>query len=169
MQDCHLYFGGAKIDGGYLNFSNAHIGARASDGISPRSGFVHEWLDGLRKMESVSSRDMVHKKCPYGVVDFLDAELCRGHIDFDFVDTEGALLEFPAIRASGGEITFADSIFASAAISFWNAQLSSKCVIKIQPISHEAVTILYSRAYRGLNGRVVPGERVELLEVSGSD
>jgi hypothetical protein len=73
------------------------------------------------------------------------------------------------MRASGGKITFTDSMFDSAAISFWNADLSDECEIEIQPLPYQDVTVLYSRAWSGLNGRVVLGEQVKLLEVSAAD
>jgi hypothetical protein len=68
LRDCHLDFTAATIDGGCLNFSNSHIGVSRSSNVSPRSGFVYEWLESLRNMEHVSNRDMVWKKSPSGVV-----------------------------------------------------------------------------------------------------
>jgi hypothetical protein len=130
LEDCCLDFTGAKIDGGCLNFTNSQIGAGHSSGLSPRSGFVYEWLESLRNMKDVSSRDMVWSKSPHGVVVFLDARLGSGHLKFDGASVRGALLDFPGIQASGGKITFADSLFGFSSISLWNADLSGECEIE---------------------------------------
>ncbi|MEO7193791.1 MAG: hypothetical protein ABIZ05_03070 [Pseudonocardiaceae bacterium] len=168
LKDCCLDFASAKIDGGVLNFSNCQAGMWSSDG-SPRSGFAYEWLESLRKMKEVSDRDMVSRKSPCGVVVFLDAELVSGHINFDGAIVKGALLDFPGMRASGGKITFIDSIFNSSSISLWNAKLSDECEIEIKPQQVLDLTVLYSRGWGGLNGHVVLGEHVKLLEVSDFD
>ena len=169
LEDCCLDFTGAKIDGGCLNFSNSWIGVRLSSDVSPRSGFVYEWLEDLRKMKDVSSRDMVWRKSPYGAVVFLDAELGSGHLKFDGASVLGALLEFPGMHAPGGKITFTGGLFDFSAISLWNTNLSGECEIEIQPHPYQDVTVLYSQAWGGLNGRVVLGEQVKLLEVSAAD
>lgn len=117
----------------------------------------------------MSSRNMVWKRYPFGVVVFLDAKLGSGHLKFDGVNVRGALLEFPGFQASGGKITFADSLFNSSVISLWNADLTGECEVEIQPHPYQDVTVLYSGAWDDLNGRVVVGEQVGLLEVSGAD
>ncbi|MGH3626520.1 MAG: hypothetical protein ACRDRL_03620 [Sciscionella sp.] len=169
LRDCHLDFSGAKIDGGCINFSGSYIGISLSDKMSPASGFAYEWLENLRNTNDVSSRDMVWQESPFGVVEFLDTELCRGHINFDRVKVRGALLDFPGLQASGGTITFADSMFTYALISLWNARLTGDCKIEIQPVLTQDLTVLYSQAWGGLKDHVVLGERVKLLEVSADD
>ncbi|MGH7929413.1 MAG: hypothetical protein ACREQV_16610 [Candidatus Binatia bacterium] len=115
---------------------------------------------------------MVRKKRPYGVVMFFDAELGSGHINFDGAIAQGALLQFSGIRASGGKIALTGRLFEALAISFWNANLSGECEIEIRSSLYPPfpdVTVLYSQVHSGLNGRVVLGERIELLEVSAAD
>jgi hypothetical protein len=169
LGDCCLDFTCAKVDGGCLDFSNSRIGPRSSGEISPRNGFVYEWLEGLRNMNDVSSRDMVWRKSPFGVVVFLDTELVSGHLKFDGAHVRGALLDFPGMQASGGKVTFADSLFEPGVISLWNARIVDECEIEIRPIPNRGVTMLYGRAWGGLNGRVALGAQVELLEVSSAD
>lgn len=169
LGDCHLDFTEANIDGGCIKFSNSHIGVSLSDEVSPASGFAYQWVQELQNMKDIMSRDMVWKESPSGVVEFLDANLCRGHLNFDRVNVRGALLEFPGMRASGGTVTFIDSIFNCASISLWNARLSGDCKIEIRPVLSQDMTVLYSQAWGGLNDRVVLGKHVKLLEVSAAD
>lgn len=172
LSDCCLDFSGAKIKGGHLNFSNSHIGASPSSDASPRSGFAYEWIEDLKSVKDVSDRCMNRKERPYGVVMFWDAELSGGNLNFDGAIACGALLQFSGMRASGGKIALTGLQFEALTISFWNADLSGECEIEIRSRHHPPfpdVTVLYSRAYGGLNDRVVRGDRIELLEVSAVD
>ncbi len=168
LEDCCLDFTGAKINGGCLNFSNSFIGVCQSSDALPRSGFVYEWLEGLRNTKEILGRDMVFRKKPYGVTVFSAAKLYSGHLNFDRAEVRGALLDFLDIEASNGRITFIDSPFDFSAISLWNANLSGGFKMEIQPLHRHGVTVLYSQAHGGLNGRVVHGAQVELLEISSA-
>ncbi|MGB6164151.1 MAG: hypothetical protein WCF33_01765 [Pseudonocardiaceae bacterium] len=169
LEDCCLDFAGAKINGGCLNFSNSFIGVDRSSDTAPRSRFVYEWLEGLRNTKEVLGRTMFSRKNPHGVTVFSAAKLYSGHLNFDHANVRGALLNFLDIEASNGKITFINSLFDFSAISLWNANLSGDFKMEIKPLLRHGVTVLYSQAWGGLNGRVVLGAQVELLEVSGAD
>jgi hypothetical protein len=169
LEDCYLDFTSATVDGGCLDFSKSSIGASLSSELSPRNGFAYGWLEGLRNMNDVSSRDMIWRKSQFGVVVFLETEIVSGHLNFDDAGVRGALLDFPGIQALGGKITFAGSMFDFSVVSFWRASLADEFEIEIKPVLSRGVTVLYSQAGGGLNGRVMLGVKVDLLEVSGSD
>ena len=74
--------------------------------MSTTSGFVYEWLESVWRCGILRYRTL------------------RGYINFDRVKVGGALLDVPGLQASGGTITFADSVFTYALISLWNAHLN---------------------------------------------